>query len=154
MHFQHFYDLPVWIEARKLANCVFDLTESDVFRSRYSLRDQLERAALSVSNNIAEGFERGTTAELLSFLYISRGSAAEVRSMSLVLQERPVFNNYTENLKEIERLSESCCKQLSAWARQQKSSPNAKGQARFESRASDKEFQSMLEKYIKQPPTD
>jgi len=50
------------------------------------LRDQLRRAALSVSNNIAEGFERGTTAELLSFLYIARGSAGEVRSMLLFCQ--------------------------------------------------------------------
>lgn len=44
---------------------------------------------LSVSNNIAEGFERGTTSELLQFLYIARGSAGEVRSMLTALVRRP-----------------------------------------------------------------
>lgn len=55
-----------------MAERVYDLTENDAFKTRFSLRDQLERAALSVSNNIAEGFERGTTNELLFFLYIAR----------------------------------------------------------------------------------
>ena len=56
---------------------------------RPSFCDQLERAVLSVSNNIAEGFERGTTNELLQFIYIARGSAGEVRSMLSLLLRRP-----------------------------------------------------------------
>ena len=44
------------------------------------VRDQLQRSALSISNNIAEGFERGTTADLVWYLYIARGSAGETRS--------------------------------------------------------------------------
>jgi four helix bundle protein len=60
-------------------------------KGRYSLRDQLERAAVSVSNNIAEGFERGTTQELLTFLYIARGSCGEVRSMPSLLEHLPGF---------------------------------------------------------------
>lgn len=68
-------DLPVWQEAIRLAEGVYDMTESRAWRGSPSLRDQIERAALSVSNaNIAEGFERGTTKELLAFLYIARGS--------------------------------------------------------------------------------
>ena len=50
-------------------------------RREHSLRDQLERTVVSISNNIAERFERGTTQELLSFLYIARGSVGEVSSM-------------------------------------------------------------------------
>ncbi len=57
------------------------MTESKSWPGSRSLQDQLEGAALSVSNNIAEGFERGTTNELLAFIYIARGSAGEVRSM-------------------------------------------------------------------------
>ena len=51
------------------------------FKALRWLADQIERAVVSISNNIAEGFERGTTPELLTFLYISRGSAGETRSV-------------------------------------------------------------------------
>ena len=60
------------------------MTESKDWPGSRSLQDQLERAALSVSNNIAEGFERGTTNELLAFIYIARGSAGEVRKRSWI----------------------------------------------------------------------
>jgi len=69
MRYKRFEDLPVWNEAIELAVQVYDLTSKREFTSRYSLRDQIERAAVSVSNNIAEGFERGTNNELLAFLY-------------------------------------------------------------------------------------
>jgi four helix bundle protein len=61
------------------------------FRRGYSLKDQIERAAVSISNNIAEAFERGTDQELLTFLYVARGSAREVRSMLCPLQKIPSF---------------------------------------------------------------
>ena|SRR2546425_9316556 len=71
MRYKRFEDLPVWNEAIELAVQVYTLTERVQFRRRRSLRDQIERAAVSVSNN-AEGFERGINNELLSFLYIAR----------------------------------------------------------------------------------
>jgi hypothetical protein len=61
MKYERFEDLPVWKDAVELAVRIFDLAEDDAFKGKASLRDQLERAAVSVSNNIAEGFERGTT---------------------------------------------------------------------------------------------
>ncbi len=78
--YKRFEDLPVWQAAMELADALYDVTEGEAFRRRYSLRDQMERAALSVSSNIAEGFERGTTNEFLYFLYIARGSCGELRS--------------------------------------------------------------------------
>lgn len=81
MKYERFEDLPVWKSAIELAERVYRLTRSPAFAGPGDLRDQLRRAALSVSNNIAEGFERGSTAELLMFVYIARGSAGEVRSM-------------------------------------------------------------------------
>ncbi len=92
--FQRFEDLPVWQEAIKLADEVYNMTECKEWKGSYSLRDQIERASLSVSNNIAEGFERGTTNELLAFLYIARGSAGEVRSMLCFLERRQAFANF------------------------------------------------------------
>ena len=55
-----FEQLPVWQTATDLAAEVYAMTEKPPFRRYYSLRDQIERAAVSISNNIAEGFERGT----------------------------------------------------------------------------------------------
>lgn len=75
MTFKRFEELPVWQAAIKLGEQIYAMTAKPVFRRQRSLRDQIERAAVSVSNNIAEGFERGTTQELLTFLCIARGSA-------------------------------------------------------------------------------
>lgn len=92
MTYERFEQLPVWQAAIRLGQRVCALTQQVPFRRQRSLRDQLERAAVSVSNNIAEGFERGTTQELLTFLYIARGSAGEVRSI-FVIDGIPEFSN-------------------------------------------------------------
>ena len=81
MKYGRFEDLPVWNTSMELGDRVYALTRARLFHQSGDLRDQLRRAVLSISNNIAEGFERGSTAELLMFLYIARGSAGEVRSM-------------------------------------------------------------------------
>ena len=86
---QRFEDLPVWQEAARLYEQTEDLLEKESFQASRGFRDPLDRAALSVSHNVAEGFERGTTNELLQFIYIARGSAGEVRSM-LNLKRRRV----------------------------------------------------------------
>ena len=86
--YQRFEDLPVWQAAADLYDRVETFLGTAPPRLSRSYCDQLERATLSVSNNIAEGFERGTTNELLCFLYIARGSAGEVRSMLILLGRR------------------------------------------------------------------
>ena len=65
--YQHFEDLPVWQEAARLYNQVLDLLEQHGALFSPGYRNQLDRASLSISNNIAEGFERVTTRELLAF---------------------------------------------------------------------------------------
>jgi len=102
---------------------VHELTSKPQFTSRYSLKDQIERAAVSVSNNIAEGFERGTNKELLAFIYIARGSAGEVRSMMAVVKDRPKLKPHLRRLQEIRALAESCARQLTAWTTANESSP-------------------------------
>lgn len=68
MKYKRFEQLPVWQASIELAKRVYGLTRRHGFRGHGSLRDQVERATVSICNNIAEGFERGTTQELLTFL--------------------------------------------------------------------------------------
>src|ERR1051325_8171908 len=116
MPYTRFEDLPVWNAAIDLAARTYEFTDNLQFRRRRSLRDQIERAAVSVSNNIAEGFERGTNKELLSFLYISRGSAGEVRSMLCLLDRIPTFRTLNKETALLKKKAESCSRQLKAWA--------------------------------------
>ena len=122
MKYERFEQLPVWRAAIDLAADVYALTERPSFRPRYSLRDQLERAAVSVSNNIAEGFERGTKQELLTFLYIARGSAGEVRSMLCLLEKIPVFAELAPGILKLKSSAESISRQLGAWVRTRRDS--------------------------------
>lgn len=116
MTYERFEDLPVWNAAIDLAYRVYVLTRNRFFAQPGDLRDQLRRAALSVSNNIAEGFERGSTAELLAFLYIARGSAGEVRSMLQFIDRAPEAAHLKSQISDLKSLAESCSRQIRAWA--------------------------------------
>lgn len=116
MKYSRFEELPVWKAAIELAVQIYHLTSRPDFKSRYSLKDQIERAAVSVSNNIAEGFERGTTQELLTFLYIARGSCGEVRSMLCLLERLPVFADLKFEISNLKLSAEGVSRQLRAWA--------------------------------------
>ena len=114
--YEHFEDLPVWQEAKRLYNSVLDLLEEPNIPLTPGFRNQLDRAALSVSNNIAEGFERFTTAELQSFIAIARGSSGEVRSMIALVHDRPRLKPIVRQLRGIRTLAESCARQLTGWS--------------------------------------
>jgi four helix bundle protein len=103
MKYSRFEELPVWQDAIELAVRVFELTARPVFRRYRSVRDQLERASMSISNNIAEGFERGTTLETLTFLYISRGSAGETRSVLYLCERLPGLADLKAEISNPER---------------------------------------------------
>jgi four helix bundle protein len=116
MTYQRFEDVPVWQEAIRLGQQIYGFTQQPPFKSQYSLRDQIERAAVSVSNNIAEGFERGTTPELITFLYYARGSAGEVRSMLCLIEGLDGFTDLKFEIPNLKSIAESCSRQLRAWA--------------------------------------
>ncbi|MDY6914307.1 MAG: four helix bundle protein [Planctomycetota bacterium] len=116
MKYERFEQLPVWQTAMTLGERAYALTAHRTFKPLREIRDQLRRAALSVSNNIAEGFERGTTAELLSFLYIARGSAGEVRSILLFCDRLPACDDLKSQISDLKSLAESCSRQIRAWA--------------------------------------
>src|SRR5437016_13362540 len=116
MKYTRFEDLPVWKDAIELAVRTFALTARPCFRGHSGTRNQLENAVVSISNNIAEGFERGTTQELLTFIYISRGSAGETRSMFCLLERLPDFVNFKSEISDLKSRAESISRQLRAWA--------------------------------------
>ena len=155
MTYSRFEELPVWQEAIRLADGVYDMTEDREWKGSRSLRDQIERAALSVSNNIAEGFERGTTNELLAFLYIARGSAGEVRSILCFIERRPAFANFKFQISNLKSIAESWSRQLRGWADQLQNS-DIKGQrylddktrSSYNSKKEAEEFQNELLKKL------
>lgn len=114
--YKRFEELPVWQDAAQFAARCFDFVEDSALRRRGDAASQLARAALSVSNNIAEGFERGTTQELLTFLYIARGSAGEVRSILLVLERVRGLEHLKSEISNLKSAAESISRQLRAWA--------------------------------------
>ena len=81
MRIQRFEDVIAWQKSKKLT-VELRLAFGDI--KDFTFRDQIFRASLSIMNNIAEGFDRGTDKELKYFLQIARGSTAEVRSMLIV----------------------------------------------------------------------
>jgi four helix bundle protein len=78
--YRKFEELPVWKNSRELTTQIYKLTENSKFRRDFGLVDQIRRFSISISSNIAEGFERGSKKEFIQFLYIVKGSAGELRS--------------------------------------------------------------------------
>src|SRR3989344_2512313 len=100
---KRFEELLVWQRARELVRAIYKETAD--WRDR-GLQDQIRRAAVSVLSNIAEGFERGSNVELVQFLYIARGSCAEVRAQLYVALdagyvERSTFNRLTDHAEAV-----------------------------------------------------
>jgi four helix bundle protein len=122
MQYKQFEDLPVWRKAVELALRVHGLGSSGCLKGYSGLRDQLERAALSISKNIAEGFERGTRDELIAFLYIAKGSAGEVRSMMHVCEKMHHGDEHQGELSEAHSLVLDISRQLGAWVESLKNS--------------------------------
>ena len=78
MKIEKFEDVVAWQKSKILSLEVYRLFKNN---RDFSFRDQIQRAAISVMNNIAEGFERRSDKELVNFFYIAKGSCGEVRSM-------------------------------------------------------------------------
>ena len=97
-----FEDLYIWKDSVALAKEIFQLfKEVKVF----SIRNQIERAVVSISTNIAEGYEYDSDKQFVRFLYISKGSCGEVRSLLLLSKELSFLNNI-----QVESLAEKCSK--------------------------------------------
>ena len=95
-----FEDLDAWQQARHLVNEIYSLTRQNSSLSKdFGLTDQLQRAAVSIMSNVAEGFERTHLPEKIQFYNIARGSTGEVRSLLYVISD-----NYPRSAPVAERL--------------------------------------------------
>ena len=84
---QKFEELKIWQVAREVAKRVYELTRRGEFAKDFGLKDQIQRAAVSIGSNIAEGFERDSNSELMKFLSYAKGSAGETRSQLQTAQD-------------------------------------------------------------------
>ena len=105
---ESFEDLRVWQKGIELVKQRYVLTAEGQLSRDFGLRDQLQRAAVSVPTNIAEGFERSLRREYIRFLLIAKGSAGEVRSLLRVALElhfldRIRYDNLHASLLELSR---------------------------------------------------
>jgi four helix bundle protein len=118
MKYKRFEDLPVWKDAIEFAVKVFEFTTraKSEFQGLGDLKNQLERASVSISNNIAEGFERGTNKELIQYIYIAKGSVGECRSMTYIFGHLKSFRKFKEDILDLRRRAEIIAKQLNGWA--------------------------------------
>ena len=89
-----FEDLWIWQQARILVTAIYsDFGEGTPGNRDYGFRDQIQRASVSIMNNIAEGFERSSDADFARFLSIAKGSCGEVRSMVYIAEDLTYVSN-------------------------------------------------------------
>ena len=103
---KRFEEIKVWQEARELAKMVYNATSQGGFAKDFGLRDQSQRASVSVGSNIAEGFARYGNKEFVKFLWIAKGSATEVQSQLYTAMDVGYITD--EEFKTIYEKAESC----------------------------------------------
>lgn len=116
MTYERFEDLPAWQAAIDFAVQTFEMLDDRSFSACGDAKDQLQRSSLSISNNIAEGFERGSTSELLMFLYIARGSAGESRSILHFLSRLSRCAHLKSQISNLIPQAAGISRQLRGWA--------------------------------------
>jgi four helix bundle protein len=106
---KRFEDLIAWQCARALTKGIYGATREGVFARDYGLAGQIQRAAVSIMSNIAEGYERGRSTEFHHFLSIAKASCAEMRSQLYVAldagyMDQPAFNHLYAQAEELGRI--------------------------------------------------
>ncbi len=108
-----FEELPVWQSGRELVRAIYAASRRTPFSRDTGLCDQIQRAAVSVCSNIAEGHERGSTADLIQFLFYAKGSAGEVRSQLYHAQDLAYVS--AAEAETLRARARDISRQISAW---------------------------------------
>ena len=109
---EKFEDLRVWQTARQIVSSIYVLSSVDGFSKDYALRDQIRRAAISIPSNISEGFARRSNREFVQFLFIAKGSAAEVQSQLHTARSQSYIteNEFNQAYERLETISKQLSK--------------------------------------------
>ncbi len=110
MKILRFEDIVAWKKSKELTLLVYKIFKDN---RDFSFKDQIQRAAVSIMNNIAEGFERNSDKELKNFFYIAKGSCGELRSMCLIARDLSYITE--EEFKPIYELSIETSRLLSGF---------------------------------------
>ncbi len=114
---ERFEDIEAWKKGRDLRKSIYSFSGVGKFGADFGLRDQIRRAAVSITSNIAEGFERGGNREFIQFLGHSKGSCGEVRDQLYVALDenyisQPQFESLYNTALEISRMISGFMKYL------------------------------------------
>jgi len=108
-----FEELPVWKDARKFANKIYNLTKKFPKEENYGLTSQITRATVSIGSNIAEGFDRYSKKDFIRFLIIARGSISEIQNNLYIALDLKYINQ--NDFQETYALSKDLGKQINGF---------------------------------------
>lgn len=112
MHTYYFEKLEVWQNSKELALKIYEITKMFPLEEKYGITNQIRRASLSISSNIAEGFSRNSDKEKIHFLNISYGSTIEVLNFLIFCKELNYLSS--ENYIELRKKAEYITNQIQA----------------------------------------
>ncbi|WP_407403577.1 four helix bundle protein [Chryseobacterium sp.] len=110
---KEYTELEVWQESRKLVNLVYTLTKKFPKEEIFGLTNQIRRAAISISSNIAEGCGRRTANDTIQFLHIARGSVYELETQLYLSLDQNYISD--EDFKSVAEKILSCKKLLNGF---------------------------------------
>jgi four helix bundle protein len=115
--FNSFEEINSWKKAREFNKRIYEITDGVIFKKDYDLVRQIRKASISISSNIAEGYERNSDKEFIYFLYVAKASAGEVRSqlylaVDLEYITKEQFEELFESVSDISKLISGFIKYL------------------------------------------
>jgi four helix bundle protein len=112
----NFQELRVWQNAKEIAIRIYRLTRTKEFSKDFGLKDQMQRSAVSIASNIAEGDELGTDKQSIRHFYISKGSTAELMTQIIIANEIGYVDEITKNklVDECDKISAMLSKLIKA----------------------------------------
>jgi len=104
-----FTDLVAWQEAHKLVIIIYKITDKFPAKEVYGLTNQMRRAAVSITSNIAEGFSRRGKKEKMQFYYLAKGSSTELQNQLLIAKDvgyldKNLFNQIAQQTVQVSKL--------------------------------------------------